>query len=456
MRSRPSLLRGNSLSARTLRGSALTVLGFGGQQALRLAGNLMLTRLLFPEAFGLMALVTVFLIGLAMFSDVGLGPSVMQSPRGDDPEFLDTAWTIQVIRGVLLWLVACALAWPAALLYNEPLLAQMLPVGALTLVLTGFMPTRVLTANRHLLLGRVTAVELTTQVLGMLASIWMAWHMRSVWALILGGVLGAALHLVLMHLLLGGHRNRFRWDSAAGSELIRFGKWIFLSTLCGFVQSQGDRAILGKYLTLDQLGIYNIGYVLASFPMALGLALVARMLIPIYRESPPAASAENFARLRRMRFLLSTVMLVLVLVLAFFGVPLVGLMYSPLYALAGPIVVMLACANVLQVVGMSYDQSALAAGNSRGFFMLTLLRAAAFLVCFLIGLQLAGLPGAILGQAAAWALVHPFTALLARRHGAWDPLHDVLIGGSGLALSALALWLNYEALQPLLALSGGH
>ena len=72
-------------------------LGIG--QVMRLASNLILTRILSPEDFGLMALVTSFLIGLAMFSDMGFGPSIMQSKRGDDPVFLDTIWTLKIIRG---------------------------------------------------------------------------------------------------------------------------------------------------------------------------------------------------------------------------------------------------------------------------------------------------------------------------------------------------------------------
>ena len=59
--------------------------------------------LLFPEAFGIMALVSVVLVGLAMFSDVGIGPAISQHKRGDDAAFLDTAWTINVVRGAALW-----------------------------------------------------------------------------------------------------------------------------------------------------------------------------------------------------------------------------------------------------------------------------------------------------------------------------------------------------------------
>ncbi len=144
--------RGASLSARVLRSSMLTVGSFGYAQAMRLGTNLILTRLLFPEAFGMMSLVGVVLMGLAQFSDVGTTPAILSSKRGDDPSFLDTAWTIQALRGIALWLVACLLAWPVSIAYGEPMLAQLLPVAALTLVISGFRPTRMDTANRHLML----------------------------------------------------------------------------------------------------------------------------------------------------------------------------------------------------------------------------------------------------------------------------------------------------------------
>ena len=105
-----SRFHGSSLNARFMRSSMFTMGGYVATQVLRLGSNLILTRILFPEAFGLMALVAVILQGLTMFSDVGVSPSIMQSKRGDDQQFLDTAWTIQVIRGTLLWLFACAIA----------------------------------------------------------------------------------------------------------------------------------------------------------------------------------------------------------------------------------------------------------------------------------------------------------------------------------------------------------
>lgn len=438
-----------ALFVRALRGSVLTAGSYAITQGLRLASNLILTRLLFPEAFGLMALVSVFLVGLAMFSDVGIGPAISQNARGDEADFLDTAWTIQVARGGLLWLATCALAWPAAAIYQAPELLSLLPVAGLTLLISGFNPTRIDTANRHLLLGRVTALDLAAQIIGIVAMVVLAVLMRSVWALVIGAIIGSAAKLVLTHLGLPGQRNRFLWEARAGAELIRFGKWIFLSTACGFLLSQGDKAILGVFLPLDHLGVYNIGFFLASFPVLLGGAVTGRIMIPLYRNHPPAASVQNFARLRRLRMGLTAGMLGLLAVMALLGVPLVGLLYDARYAQAGAIVVAIACVQLPVVIGMTYDQSALAAGDSRSYFLVMAARAAVQTLAFLLGAWGGGLAGALLAQGVALVAVHPLIIGLARKHKAWDGAHDAGFAAAALVILAVALWFNRIALATL-------
>jgi O-antigen/teichoic acid export membrane protein len=436
----------SSLFGRALRGGALTAGSYALTQMMRLGSNLILTRLLFPEAFGLMALVSVVLVGLAMFSDVGIGPAIAQNKRGDDPDFLNTAWTVQVIRGVILWLATCALALPMASFYQAPELAQLLPAAGLTMLIGGLNPTRIDTANRHLLLGRLTALDLLAQTLGIVAMVVLAALLKTVWALVLGAIVGTVAKLVLTHVFLPGPVNRFRWEAKAGAELIHFGKWIFFSTACGFLLAQGDKAILGAYLPLDQLGVYNIGYFLASFPVLLGGAVTGRILIPLYRDHPPAASAANFARMRRLRFGVTGGIVGLLAVMAFVGVPLVGWMYDDRYVAAGAIVVAIACLQIPGVIGMTYDQSALAAGDSRNYFLVIAAKAAVQTLAFLIGAEVGGLMGALLAQGLALTLVHPVIVWLARRHGAWDARHDLIFAGLGALVIIVALWWNWAAL----------
>ncbi|MCP1169036.1 oligosaccharide flippase family protein [Limimaricola litoreus] len=448
-------LRSADIGSRALRSAGIMIAGFGASQLLRLGSNLLLTRLLFPEAFGIMAIVMVVMMGLNMFSDVGLTPAIMQSRRGDDPAFLDTAWTIQIGRGIGLWLVALVLAAPAAQWYDEPMLAQYLSVAALSLVINGFNPTRLDTAHRHLRAGRVTLIELATQATQLIAGLALAWAWGSVWALVAGGLAGALAQLVYLNLFLPGARNRLRFERAAASELVHFGKWIFLSTVAGFAVAQGDRLLIGSYLTLSDFGIYNIGLFLATFPVMLGHMVTRRVLIPVYRDSPPGRSRADFLRLRRLRMLASAGLLMATFALGLLGDWLIGVMYDARYAAAGGVVVLVAVLQIPVLIGMTYDQAVLASGRSRRFFALQATRAVLTLAGLAAGLAWGGLWGGLLGQGAAQLLAYPLLVAFARRERAWDPLHDLVFAAAGLVLAAICLWVNLPAVVALDTLGAG-
>ncbi len=441
-------LRGGRLMARVMRSTSWILLGYGGSQGLRLASNLILTRLLFPEAFGLMALVGLVTVGLMLFSDVGISPSIASSKRGDDPDFLNTAWSIQVIRGFVLFCIAVALSVPFAAFYDAPELATYLPIAAVSLLIAGFNPTRIETAHRHLLMGRLTVLDLSAQLIGIVVMIVLAWWQQSALALVLGAVVTSLAKLVLTWMYLPGAANRFRWETAAVRELLTFGKWIFLSTAFWFFASQGDRAVLGKFLSLESLGIYNIAFFLAAFAMQLGTAVTGRVMIPVYRDAK-----HESAKIAKLRFGISAGILTLLLLMAFAGPWLVGVLYDPRYASGGAIVTLLAVALVPQVIGMSYDQAALAAGDSRRFFVVSASRAVFQIAFLIIGVSNFGLIGAIVGIGLAHVATHPVMVWLARRHAAWDAKHDAFFVVVAGAVGALAIWFHMDAIRALSALN---
>ena len=443
--------KGKGLASRALSGSIISTLGFGGGQAMRLASNLILTRILSPQDFGLMALVTSFLIGLTMFSDMGVGPSIQQSKRGDDPAFLDTAWTIKVIRGGILLAVALALALPLAWFYQAPRFAQVFPVAAISLLIAGFNPTRMDTAVRHLYLGRLTAIELASQGINIVVVVAAAWWLQSVWALVIGNVTGALVTLILTWTLLPGHRDRLRFEPAARHELVHFGKWIFLSTICGFLLFQGDRIILGRVLTLDQLGIYNIGQFLGTVPMMLGTAIAGRLFLPLYRQHPPGESPAHFRTLAKARGAVAAFLILGVTILVIAGPQLVGLLYDPRYVTAGGMLVIIALLQMPQIIAVSYDFSALAAGDTRGVFVMQAIRAALYILLVASGAWQWGLAGVFAGQAAAFLLAYPAVVRLARKHHAWDLRHDGAVIAYTLLLALAAFLLHHNEIATALS-----
>lgn len=448
------LRSGEDLAARALRGSAFTIMGFGTAQALRFAGNLILTRLLFPEAFGMMALVSVIITGLVMLSDTGIASSVSQHRQGDDAAFLDTAWTIQILRGGVLWLGSLALSVPAARLYDAPELAHLIPLAGVALLISGFAPTKALTVERHLMLGRITLINLASQAAGIVVMVTIALATGSVWALAIAGVVEATAKLVLIMTALPGRTNRLRLDRRAARDLIHFGKWIFLTSMLAFLISQGDRGLLGVYLTLEALGVYNIGYFLASFPLMLAVQLTSRIFLPLYREARDEGDATRVrGRIRHLRNTITAATLFQLFLLGLAAQPLVDVLFDPRYALAASVVVAMALVQMIQTVGLTYDQAALAAGDSSGFFRLFAGRSVVQIGGMVVGLSLGGLPGMFLCQGLAALATHLLIIRLARRHGVWDPLHDVLALGAALVGMAIVYSWNGKLLATLAGLN---
>ncbi|MBU3032652.1 oligosaccharide flippase family protein [Tritonibacter mobilis] len=441
-----------SLMARVVRSTSWIILGFGTGQILRLGSNLLLTRILFPEAFGLMALVTVIIIGLSLFSDMGISNAIAQNPRGDEPDFLDSAWTVQIIRGGLLWLLTCALALPAAAFYNAPELTYCLPLAGFSLVIQGLQPTRVETAYRHLLVGRVTAINLMAQVCGIVSMVTLAIWTQSVIALAIGSVLQEAAKLALAHWALPGRRNALRWEPAATHELIGMGKWIFLSTACFFLTTQGDRAILGKYLSLEAMGIYNIAFFLANFPVQLGQDVNQRLMIPVYRDKPALHSDENRRKQRQLRYALTGGILSILWLMAWIGPWLVDLLYDHRYASAGPVIVLLASSLAPSIIVLTYDRASLAAGNTKGFFFYTATRAFVQTALFLAGVANFGLVGGIAAMGLAVFLSYPTLMRQTRPYRAEDPRHDLVFLAASALLCGGALWYHWPKISSSLGL----
>ncbi|MGR3434227.1 MAG: oligosaccharide flippase family protein [Shimia sp.] len=443
------VLAGDGLKGRLMRGGTLTVANLGGGQVMRLAANLALTRLLFPEAFGMMALVQVVLTGLLLLSDTGLNVSVIQNARGDDRDFLDTVWTVKVVRGVVLWLIACGLAVPVARLYDEPMIAQLLPVMGLTLILKGALPTAINTAHRHIRLGRVTVVKLCVQALGLGATILLAWWLESVWALAWGAILTALLKQAMTRAFLPDSRNRFHWDPEIVRELFHFGKWILLGTFASYLVNNVDKMILGAFVSLEELGIYRIGIVLAMLSYGVVGALKGKLLMPLYRMRPMRGRPANRRKVFFMRRLIAGGGIAATALLALVAVPLVDLLYDDRYALAGPIVALFCLSLIPRIITMGAGDLLLVAGDSWRAMHLTVALAVVQVPIMWFAVSWFGIGGAIVAPAVAVVLTHPLRVRYARLYEGWDGWGELVLLVVGLSVTGWACWQSAEAIAPL-------
>ncbi|NJL80384.1 MAG: oligosaccharide flippase family protein [Richelia sp. RM2_1_2] len=323
-----------SLKKLAYRGAVWTILGYGMSQVARFGGNLILTRLLVPEFFGLMAIVNTLRMGIELFSDIGISQSIVSSKRGDEPDFLDTAWTLQIIRGWIIWLFCLILAFPVASFYEEERLLWLIPIVGLSSVLDGFSSSSILTLMRNLDLRKSTLFELSVQVFTLVCLIGWTSFNPSIWALTFGLLLGAIYKMVGSHFLISGYRNRFAWDKDAVKEILSFGKWMFMSSALMFLSEQSDRLILGKLLSFSLLGVYTIAYTLASLPSQVIKQLSYKVIFPAISnqtELPRSILREKIISQRRLLLLGCAVVLAALVTV---GDLLIGTLYDDRYAQA--------------------------------------------------------------------------------------------------------------------------
>jgi len=373
-----------------IRGSAFELGGFGIAQGLRLGSNLVLTRLLFPEAFGLIALVAIVLQGLELLSDMGLNQAVIQHRRGEEPAFVNTVWTLKVIRGVALMAVGLALAHPVALLYDEPQLRGLIVAVAFQALVAGFGSTSIYTLRRRVSVAPLAALEVGGQVaaVGVMISVASVW--ASVWALMAGGFANTVVQTVASHYIPVGYRNRLGWNARDRREVLAFGKWILGSTALLFVSRQLDRAFVGKVLGMGLLGVYSIAWMLAEvFSLAVS-RLLDGVLYPLFGQVGRDGVPELRRAFYRSRLALDSVVLTGMGGVCVLGEWMVQLLWDERYAAAGWMFQVL-----LTVMVHPADRCLMALGHTRFTFYRSALRAAWVVVGIPVGWQVWGLEGLV-------------------------------------------------------------
>lgn len=360
--------RKRGVSSRVLlavRGSAWTLAGYSGSQLLRLATQLVLARrLLGPKEFGLVALVTVFLSGLEMLSDLGIGMDVIQHPRGDDPLFVNTAFLIQAGRGLILWSLAAALAYPFARFYHQPQVRWMILVAAVSVGLRGFASGSIWTMTRHVQIARLTALNLGGDAVGFLVSVAWAIVSPTAWALVVGRVASTAVYMIGSHVV-AEYRVSLQWDSSAAKDILIFGTGIFLSSATYFMSGEAERLVVGKFITVAELGCFSLALMMASACSQAFSQLVGQVFYPMIADSirENRTTATRHFKQARSAFLVASILVGTGFVA--YGPRIVALLLPPRFAMAGWMLQWLGFRAAQQVFVAPTSSLILACGDSK-------------------------------------------------------------------------------------------
>lgn len=400
-----------------LNASAWSMVGYGCNQVLRLGNNMVLSYLLVPEAFGTMAIINMVIVGLGMFSEVGAGPCIIQNSNGDRHSFLNTAWSIQSLRGAVISICACILAWPVSNFYQQPSLQFLIPVAALTSLINGLCSTSVFTLQRHMDLKSLAWLDIRAQLAGSVCMCLIAWFYPSVWALVLGAIMTSLIRTLLSHRLVAEYQSRYEWNKQYATELFRFGKWIFVSTLLAFGAMQVDRMMLGKLFDVRTLGVYSFALAIAMMPRMLIEKLCMSILYPLLARCQRDSVTEMPDRLQSAREVILVVGLAMVASVFLWCDLFFKTLYHADYHSAGYICQLLCATTWIVMLSITLSRALIALGNTRALALFNFMRLSGSVLASMLGLRLAGFDGFVVGLAAGAAVGHAAIVFSLARHG---------------------------------------
>lgn len=257
--------------------------------ALRIANRLfqlirtiVLAQVLAPSDFGLLGIALLGMSALETFSQTGFNAALIQK-KGDIGKYLDTAWTISALRGVVLFALLYIAAPYISLFFETPTATPIMRVIGIALLLKGLTNIGVVYFQKELEFNRQFAYQFSGTVADLVVAITAALLLRSVWALVFGLLAGNLVQMVASYII-NSYRPRLRLKKGEVVELYGFGRWILGSSIINFLNTQGDDAFLGKVLGASALGFYQMAYKISNMPATEITHVISQVTYPAYSK----------------------------------------------------------------------------------------------------------------------------------------------------------------------------
>lgn len=413
-----------SLGRRAATAGGWNLIWVVGENALRLGSNLIMTRILLPEAFAMMMIAMTVLTALNLLTDIGIIRSITRDEDGASDHFLRVAWAVKVRRGavisglvllcaVLVFVLAPHLAKEGTV-YADPRLPGLLALTALAPLFLGLESTAKELANRTMEFRRFVGLMLGARVLSIGAMIGFAMLSPTVWALMLGALTLNLLQCAGSHLVLKGPKMRFVRDAEIEERLWSFGKFIMGSSAFNLLGNYTARFFLGAMMPAAAFGYFAV----AMIWIDAGRMVIQRVggfvgqatLAEVQRKTP-ARVPQVF---QRLQLAIDGICILAFAACVTVGPYVLGLLYPERFAPVGDYIRILG----LQFLAMRFAPfGALLtnAGNSRAIMVNSALRAVGAMVMVPAGFSMFGIKGALIGAALVPIAGAPYFVIKARR-----------------------------------------
>jgi O-antigen/teichoic acid export membrane protein len=333
---------------RTMRGAGWVVAWRMVTRILGLASTLVLVRLLAPDDFGLMALATSFALALDICLSLGVEDQIVRTtnPR---PELYNTAFTLNLLRSLLVAIVVVLSAAPAARFFSDARLEPVLLAIAVSAAAAGLTNVGAVEFRRHMVFEKEFQLQLLPRLAGIAVTIGGALVLRSHWALVCGILVNRAGVVVMGYVL---HPFRPRLGLSAWRELAGVSAWSWAVSATSVLRDRVDSLVIGRTLAPVQVGVFAVGMEVATLPTTEVVDPICRACMPGFASALRTGGADEVAE----AYLRIVALIALLTLPAGFGIslvagPVVALAFGQDWLSAVPVVAVLGAAWTLTLFG---------------------------------------------------------------------------------------------------------
>lgn len=244
---------------------------------------IVLAALLVPADFGLMGIATLTLAGLDQVTKLGIDEALIQRTDKDVDQFLDTVWTAKIGRGIIL---AVALFFGAPLVagfFSAPRAVDIVRVIGVLPLLEGLANPGIVYFEKDLHFHKRLVHQTSGALAETIAAVGIALAYQSVWALVIGAVVGEVTKLLVSYVI-HHYRPSLSFDRTLAGDLFGYGKWITGLSILVFATNSGDDAFVGWLLGTSALGLYQFAYQVSNAPATEVSKVISSVVFPAYAE----------------------------------------------------------------------------------------------------------------------------------------------------------------------------
>ncbi|MBW3127674.1 lipopolysaccharide biosynthesis protein [Hymenobacter profundi] len=385
----------DGLKDRSIRGGVSTMAGQIILFLMSTAQTVILARLLLPEDYGLVAMVSSVTGFIIIFKDLGLSSAIIQREELTQSEVSSVFW-VNVFISFLIALVVAVLAPAIASFYHEQRLLNITLVAALTIFIAGLSLQHNALLKRQMYFNSLALLQLVTVGLNLLIGVLLAWLGFGYWALVMQGLVLAALQTIALWILCDWRPDLTFKKSETGSFL-KFGAGITGFDVVNHFSRNMDNVFIGRFVGSVALGLYSKAYQLLMLP-------ITQLRNPLNSVAIPALSSLQSDKEKyrsfyfRYLFILAFFSMPMIVYLGVFSNELILLILGEQWADAGPIFQVLAISAFIQPVASTPSLVLITTGSVKKYFVIGVINAFFMVAGFAIGVFLDGVRGVAIAQ----------------------------------------------------------